>query len=165
MPNDIHDPGADAPAPLSSADRRPVLVADDNASFRLLVVETLGFDGIEVIEAETGDEIVSLARQTRPSLLLLDVRLPRRSGLEAYAELRRDSRATPGPAVFVTTGPSRELERRAELIGALALLDKFHLRITDLRRLAAAALDGAMIRSVIREIRASAAKRSGKLSS
>ena len=79
-------------ANLSGRPRAPrkVLIADDEPSVRLLVQATIEMDGYDVIEAADGDEAWSLIQEHRPSLVLLDVRMPGRTGLEILREIKTD---------------------------------------------------------------------------
>jgi DNA-binding NarL/FixJ family response regulator len=70
------------------ADTDPVLVVDDEPKFRSLVATLLADVGLECREAGSGGEAVALARQQRPALVILDVRLPDISGLEICQQLR-----------------------------------------------------------------------------
>jgi DNA-binding NarL/FixJ family response regulator len=69
-----------------------VLIADDQAlvrsGFRLILERD---DGIEVVaEAENGDEAVTLAREHRPDVVLMDVRMPGMDGIAATRKLVDD---------------------------------------------------------------------------
>jgi DNA-binding NarL/FixJ family response regulator len=67
----------------------PVLIVDDDASQRALLRELLQRIGLEVVEAEDGESALrSVARQP-PSLVLLEVQLPRVNGYEVCHELRQ----------------------------------------------------------------------------
>jgi DNA-binding response OmpR family regulator len=63
-----------------------VLVVDDDRALRKLVRAYLQEEGIGVLECGSGEEAVELARERRPSLVLLDVRLP---GIDGFEVLRR----------------------------------------------------------------------------
>lgn len=69
---------------------KTVVVADDEASMRLLVHAAIGSGDYEVIEAADGREAWSLIQQCRPSLVVLDVQMPGRSGLEVLRAIRTD---------------------------------------------------------------------------
>jgi two-component system cell cycle response regulator DivK len=58
----------------------PDLIVEDNDENRKLVRDVLTFKGYEVIETETGEEGIRLARERCPSLVLMDIRLPRTDG-------------------------------------------------------------------------------------
>jgi two-component system phosphate regulon response regulator PhoB len=67
-----------------------VLIADDEPSMRLLVHATIESDDYKVIEAADGDEAWTLIQQYKPSLVLLDVQMPGRTGLEILASIKSD---------------------------------------------------------------------------
>jgi PAS domain S-box-containing protein len=68
-----------------------VLNVDDNPANRYIRSRTLRGAGFEVIEAGTGQSALKIAREQRPSLLLLDVKLPDMSGLDVCRQLRGDA--------------------------------------------------------------------------
>jgi CheY-like chemotaxis protein len=67
-----------------------VLIADDEPSMRLLVRATIESDQYEVLEASDGDEAWAMIKQHRPSVVLLDVQMPGRTGLEVLALIRSE---------------------------------------------------------------------------
>jgi CheY-like chemotaxis protein len=68
-----------------------ILVVEDNDKSRKLVRDVLTFKGYEIIEAETGEEGVGLAQERRPSLILMDIRLPGIDGIQALGRLRAEA--------------------------------------------------------------------------
>jgi CheY-like chemotaxis protein len=68
--------------------RYRVVIADDEPSVRLLVQATIEGDDYELFTACDGDEAMSLIHEQRPSLVLLDVRMPGRTGLEILREIK-----------------------------------------------------------------------------
>ncbi|HET9060410.1 MAG TPA: response regulator transcription factor [Acidimicrobiales bacterium] len=79
-----------------------VLVTDDQALFRRGVVVVLsGNDDIEVVgEAGDGEEAVARAQELQPDVVLMDVRMPRLSGIDAARHIRR---MLPGTEVLMLT--------------------------------------------------------------
>jgi len=84
------------------SDQLRVLVVDDHPLLRQGVVATLtsARDFDVVAEASTAAEALHLARKTRPDLVILDVGLPDRSGLEVIPEI---ARASPGAKIAMLT--------------------------------------------------------------
>jgi len=87
-----------------------ILIVEDNERNRKLVREVLRFKGYQTTEVETGEESLRLARDHRPSLILMDIRLPGIDGIEALKRLRADpgTRAIPVMAMtasIMTAGP------------------------------------------------------------
>lgn len=81
-------PTATEPAHDEAPSARRVLVADDNDLVRESFVELLKSDGYEVRTAADGLQAVELAEQWRPQVVLLDIHMPRLSGLETARRLR-----------------------------------------------------------------------------
>jgi CheY-like chemotaxis protein len=77
-------------SPLTSQTQPTLLIADDEPSMRLLVRATIESDAYRVIEAGDGDEAWALINQYRPSLVLLDIQMPGRTGLEIVRSIKSD---------------------------------------------------------------------------
>jgi DNA-binding response OmpR family regulator len=84
-----------------------ILVVDDEPSICEVMSLYLTRDGFEVVTAADGDEALRLARERRPDLILLDVMLPYRSGLE-ITQILRDERDTP---IILLTARTDEIDR------------------------------------------------------
>ena len=78
-----------------------VLVVDDDAGFRELVVGTLGRAGYKTLEASSGEDAIDAALRQRPDVVVLDVRLPGLSGHEVCRKLR-DEVERSLPVLFVS---------------------------------------------------------------
>jgi len=76
-----------------------VLVVDDAPEIVRLTRDFLEHAGFAVVAARDGDEAIRVARQERPDLIVLDLGLPGRDGLDVTRELRRDSAV---PIVMLT---------------------------------------------------------------
>jgi CheY-like chemotaxis protein len=87
-----------SPTPI----RRTVIVADDEPSVRLLVNATIGTDNYNIVEASDGDEAWSLIQKHRPPLVLLDVRMPRRTGLDILRAIKADPKLTATRVILMT---------------------------------------------------------------
>ncbi|MCJ0904250.1 ANTAR domain-containing response regulator [Rhodococcus sp. ARC_M6] len=111
-----------------SAPRR-VVVAEDEALIRMDLVEMLREEGYDVVgEAGDGQVAVELAEALRPDLVIMDVKMPRRDGIDAASEIAAKRIA---PVVILTAFSQRELVERARDAGAMAYLVK-PFSITDL---------------------------------
>jgi CheY-like chemotaxis protein len=98
-----------------------VLVCDDDANLRELVRAALG-EGYDYVEAADGGEALEAIRSLEPDLVVLDVMLPVRSGLEVLAEIRADERIRDTPVVVITAWSHAEIA--AESAGADAFVSK-----------------------------------------
>ena len=91
-----------------------ILVVEDNEMSRKLVRDVLTFKGYGIIEAETGEEGVRLAQERRPSLVLMDIRLPGIDGIQALGRLRGEV-ATRGIPVMAMTASVMTNDRQKVL--------------------------------------------------
>jgi len=102
-----------------------VLVVDDEADLLEIVSDRLQAEGYRVLTARDGVEALERARAARPGCIILDLKMPRLSGLDALVELRR---AAPDARVIVLTGsPNRPLAEACRARGA----DEFLLKPFD----------------------------------
>jgi CheY-like chemotaxis protein len=82
--------------------RRKVLICDNEEILRGLVRASLDRDDYELAEAVDGDDALEQARALEPDLILLDMMMPGRSGLDVVRELRADERLADVPVVMLT---------------------------------------------------------------
>jgi response regulator NasT len=106
----------------ASAPKRRVLIAEDEALIRMDLAEMLREEGYDIVgEAGDGQEAVELAEQQKPDLVIMDVKMPRRDGIDAAAEIASKRIA---PIVVLTAFSQRDLVERARDAGAMAYLVK-----------------------------------------
>lgn len=79
-----------------------ILVADDDPAMCLLLRETLQEAGYEVLIAHDGDQLVRMAQDHPPDLLLVDLMMPLMDGFEAIRQLRNDTRTSHLPMIILT---------------------------------------------------------------
>jgi CheY-like chemotaxis protein len=91
-----------------------VLVCDNEEALRALVRGALDLGDYEIVEARDGDESLDLARSCDPDLIVLDMMMPGRTGLEVLAELRRDARFSEMPVIMLTARTQAQ-DRQAAL--------------------------------------------------
>jgi len=102
--------------------QRRVLIAEDEALIRLDLKEMLTEEGYEVVgEAGDGEQAVTMAGALKPDLVILDVKMPRKDGIDAAAEI---TEAQIAPVVILTAFSQRDLIERAADAGAMAYLVK-----------------------------------------
>jgi two-component system alkaline phosphatase synthesis response regulator PhoP len=87
-------------APENSSYR--ILVADDEPHIRQILRFTLEHAGYQVIVASDGDEALTLAAQQRPSLVLLDVMMPKLDGYEVCRKMRQDFVLSQIPVIMLS---------------------------------------------------------------
>ncbi len=88
-----------------------ILIAEDERDIRDLIEFTLNYAGHEVIKANNGAEVVEMAPQVKPDLIILDVRMPRMTGYEACRVLKTMDGIKDTPIVFLSAkGQQNEME-------------------------------------------------------
>ncbi len=90
-----------------------ILVAEDEADIRELVAFSLeNIGGFQVVKARNGAEAVQVARAEIPDLILMDVRMPRMTGVEACAKLKTIPETKDIPIVFLSAmGQEQEIQQ------------------------------------------------------
>ena len=118
----VTDPTTALGAEPAGTPPRRVVIAEDEALIRLDLAEMLREEGYQVVgEAGDGQEAVELAESLRPDLVIMDVKMPRRDGIDAAAEIAAKRIA---PVVLLTAFSQRDLVEKARDAGAMAYLVK-----------------------------------------
>ncbi len=86
-----------------------VLVVDDIATIRTIVSDVLAPNGVQVLQADSGEQAVRLAEERPIDAFLLDIRLPDMNGIELCRALRAMGRHRHTPIMFVTSMDQREI--------------------------------------------------------
>ena len=105
-----------------------ILLVEDSKFLRLATGRALTRAGYEVSFAGDGDEALLMAREKLPDLILLDMMLPKMSGLEVLKALKKEP-ATATIPIVVLTGLSQTNAERLRGDGALAFLTKADLAL------------------------------------
>ncbi len=104
---------------------RGVLVVDDDPFIRKLIATTLeDVAGFDLHEAEDGLAALEVARRERPTLVFLDVDMPRLDGISACRQLREIPETRDMTIVMLTAAHGDSVEHRAEEAGADLFLTK-----------------------------------------
>ena len=85
-----------------------VLIADDERNIRHILDFSLHAEGFDVILAENGEQAFDLALSEVPDLIILDVMMPGRSGIDTCRLLKQDHRTARIPVVLLTAKTGRE---------------------------------------------------------
>ena len=100
-----------------------ILIADDEKNIRLLASKLLS-DKFAVLEASDGAQAVDMARQHKPSLILMDIMMPKMDGYTACSKIKTDQ-STKNIPVVMLTGLGFELNKKlAETSGADGYITK-----------------------------------------
>ena len=107
-------------SPASPASAARILVAEDEALIRLDLVEMLTEAGYEVVaQATNGIEAIALAKEHKPDLAILDVKMPELDGISAAEQIIEIA-----PVLMLTAFSQKELVERARDAGVMAYVVK-----------------------------------------
>ena len=103
---------------------KTILYVEDNEMNRKIVRDLLKRTKYELIEAFDGEAGVAMALERRPGLILMDIQLPKISGLEATRRLRAEAATANIPIIAITSFALSGDEQKAKEAGATAYLAK-----------------------------------------
>ena len=104
-PNGHGDGSGSTPAeqtPLPPLHGKRILIVDDEEMNRLLLRRVLGISRCEIVEADSGESALRMARTHLPDVVLLDIQMPDKNGIDVLAELRSESATANIPAIAQT---------------------------------------------------------------
>ena len=95
--------------PASDTAKATILIGDDDPSLRELIRAVLG-SALPVRRGRRRAEVLAVARDLRPDLIVLDVMMPGLSGIEVLDQLRSDAELTTTPVVVITAWSHAEVD-------------------------------------------------------
>ena len=101
-----------------------ILYVEDNEYNRKIVQQLLSRTTYRLIEAMDGESGVAMARKELPDLILMDVQLPKMSGLDATRALKADPRTADIPVIVITSFALSGDREKAAAAGAIDYLAK-----------------------------------------
>jgi CheY-like chemotaxis protein len=108
-----------------------ILVVDDNLHLQIAFKKVLTSSGYKVEQASDGEEGLRLALETRPDVIVLDMMLPKLSGLDVLRALKQDP-ATARIPVIALSGLPMSNEAKLRRDGVIKYLQKSNLEDMDL---------------------------------
>jgi two-component system cell cycle response regulator DivK len=113
-----------------------ILIVEDNPQNMRLVEMALSAESYFLLEATNGEEALEIAKKERPDLIIMDVQLPKMSGLEVTRKLREIPEFNRTPIIAITAYAMKGDEEKALDAGCNAYLSK-PIRARDLPNLIA----------------------------
>ena len=96
--------------------QKSILVADDDRDVVTFVSTVLEKSGYKVISAKNGEEALEKIKANRPDLVILDVLMPKQSGIRLYRELKTDQSLKDIPVVILSGISKRTFLRSQEVL-------------------------------------------------
>ena len=117
-----------------------ILVAEDERDIRELINFTLAFAGHTVTQAANGEEAYEKAKalETKPDLIMMDVRMPKMTGYEACRKIKEEDDLKDIPVVFLSAKGQDEEVQTGISVGAVAYIlkpfapEELNRRITEI---------------------------------
>lgn len=81
---------------------KKILIVDDELAMRTFVTTLLETSGFRPLSAEDGVQGLEVVRQKKPSLIILDVMMPKESGIDMYRELQNDPELKDIPVIMLS---------------------------------------------------------------
>lgn len=103
---------------------KTILYVEDNEMNRKIVRDLLKRTTYRLIEAHDGEAAVTTALEQRPDLILMDIQLPKISGIEATRRLRAETVTAATPIIAITSFALSGDDQKAKEAGATAYLAK-----------------------------------------
>lgn len=100
---------------------RTVLVVDDEEPLAKAIAATLDLEGLRTVLAHDGEQALSLARALQPDVILLDVMMPGKSGIEVCATLKTDGLTSSIPVILITA----KTDKTDRMVGIAAGADEY----------------------------------------
>ena len=102
---------------MAKFDNLICLIADDYSTARRLIKDSLEQIGFSCLEAENGNQALSLIQQTTLDLVIADVNMPEKNGLELLEDIRADDNMMDLPVVLTMLEPFDDLISDARKLG------------------------------------------------
>ncbi len=114
------------------ADAKKILIAEDDEFLTSLLKNRLEREQFKVVGTKNGDEVISLIKESRPDLVLLDIILPGRLGFEILEEVHDDAKLSKIPFMVMSNLGQEEDIKRAKELGVIEYFVKARVMIDEM---------------------------------
>ena len=111
---------------------KKILIAEDDALLRSVLVDSFAFEGFEVLIAGNGAEALDTALTDHPDIIMLDIQMPIMDGMEMLDNLRSDEWGKSAEVVLLTNFGDQDRVAKAMEKGALVYLVKKDWKVEDI---------------------------------
>jgi len=102
---------------MMTAEAKTILIVEDNELNMKLFHDLLEVQGYQILQTGNGDEAFRLAKEHHPDLILMDIQLPEKSGLDVTRELKAEPDIRDIPVIAVTAFAMKDDEERIRAAG------------------------------------------------
>ena len=108
----------------SSKKYKTLLLVDDENIWLDTMKTVLKGESFEVVTAESGNDALSKLKETKPDLILSDVRMPDMNGFELYDKIKHNPKLSNIPFVFMSSLDDYDAKKVAKTLGAADYIEK-----------------------------------------
>lgn len=117
---------------IHMTEQKTILLVEDEPLLSALLKQRFEKDGFAVLLAKNGEEALTILREHKPNLILLDIILPKVSGFEFMEKIREDPQFERVP-IIITSNLGQESDiKKGKDLGAVGYFVKAHVSIEDL---------------------------------
>ena len=102
---------------MAKFDNQVCLIADDYSTARRLIRDSLQQIGFSCLEADNGNQPIALIQQTALDLVIADIKMPEKNGLELLKDIRADDNMKDLPVVLTMIEPFKDIISNAKKLG------------------------------------------------
>ena len=115
------------------SDAKKILLVDDDPMIVRMYQRKLEHDGFTVMLAFNGEEGLAAVKKVKPDIILLDIMMPKKNGIDTLKELKADKTTADIPVIILTNlGDRPEDVDKAKQLGAVDYLVKANISLGDL---------------------------------
>lgn len=114
---------------------KKVLIVEDEPIYYKLLIEKLGEDDFELLQADDGKIGLEMALKNHPDLIVLDIYMPIKNGIEFLKDLREDEWGKSAKVIVLTNIDFEEAKAEAMKLGALKYIIKTDISLEDIANL------------------------------
>ncbi len=103
---------------------KKILVVDDEPQIVRLLIQRLKVNGYETFAANDSYQCIKMAREVKPDLILLDMKMPAGGGIHAFNTLKSSIYTSSIPVIFITAYPGDEIKKQVKELGADGFFSK-----------------------------------------
>ena len=104
--------------------KKKILVIDDETQIVRLLKMRLEANNYEIVTAYDGNQCTQVAKNEKPDLILLDIKIPMGGGISAFETIRNDEITKNIPIIFITAYPSEGVKKQVIEMGAEGFISK-----------------------------------------
>ncbi len=108
-----------------------VLVVEDEPFLQKILLDKLGREKIPALHASNGEEGLAIALEKHPDIILLDILMPRKDGIEMLTDLRKDAWGAKVPVIMLTNLNDPDHINKAKALGAKDFIIKADWKLSE----------------------------------